>query len=121
MKNEIIKLEEELQLAMLTSDVEKLDELIADSLVFIAPNGMVVTKQMDLDTHKSGLQKMSKLSPSEQQIVIHNDLAIVTVRMEIEGTYGDNSINGNYRYLRTWGKVNNKLQVVTGSVTPINS
>lgn len=121
MEEEIIKLEEELRFAMLASDVAKLDELIADSLMFIAPNGMIVTKQMDIEAHKSGLQKMTKLSPSEQQIKVYDNCAIVTVKMEIEGTYGDTSISGNYRYIRTWSQTNGALKVVAGSVVSIIS
>lgn len=113
----IIKnLEEELRLAMLANDVNKLDELISDSLVFVLPNGVVATKQMDLESRKSGFTKMTKLSPSEQQIEICDNFAIVTVKMEIEGLYGDMKIDGNYRYIRTWTKINEKYQIISGSV-----
>lgn len=121
MRNEIIKLEEELRLAMLSSDVKKLDELIADSLLFVAPNGQIATKQMDLDAHKSGLQKMTKLIQSDQTIEIHENTAIVTVKAEIEGTFGEASINGIYRYLRVWQKINDKFQIIAGSVALILS
>lgn len=116
MKNEIIKLEEELRQAMLAGDVEKLDDLIADSLLFIAPNGIIATKHMDLGAHKSGIQKMTKLSPSEQQIETYDNLAIVTVKMQIEGTYGGINISGDYRYIRTWSKIDNRWKIIAGSV-----
>lgn len=117
--DKIIKREEELRLAMLNSDVEKLDELIDDSLVFVAPNGMVATKEMDLSTHRSGIQKMTQLVQSEQTIQIQNDFAIVTVKADITGTYADTSISGQYRYLRIWSKINDAWKVVAGSVVQI--
>lgn len=119
MNEEIIKLEEELRLAMLVSDVEKLDKLISDSLIFIAPNGTVATKQMDLDVHKSGIQKMTKLTQSEQKIQVFDNCAIVTVKMELEGTIGEANISGNYRYIRTWAKTNTSWQVIAGAVVQI--
>lgn len=119
MKEKIINLEEELRLAMLLNDVKKLDELIADSLVFVLPNGVVATKQMDLESRKSGFTKMTKLSSSEQQIEVQNDFAVVTVKMELEGFYGDMIIDGNYRYIRTWAKINDKYQIISGSVVYI--
>lgn len=116
MKEEIIKIEEELRQAMLTGDINKLDTLISDSLLFMAPNGVAATKQMDLNAHKSGIQKMTKLSPSEQQIETYDNLAIVTVKMQMEGTYGGTDISGDYRYIRTWAKINSHWQIVAGAV-----
>lgn len=116
MKEEIIKLEEELRLAMLTGNVDKLDSLISDSLIFIATQGEIVTKQMDLDVQKNKIQKMSELIPSEQQIMINDNCAIVTVKMKMIGTFSNIDISGIYRYIRTWQKINNHWQIVSGAV-----
>lgn len=115
MKEKVKNLEEELRQAMLTNDVKKLDELIADSLVFVLPNGVVATKQMDLDSRKSGFTNMTKLSPSEQQIEIQDNFAVVTVKMELAGFYGDMKIDGNYRYIRTWTRIDDKYQIISGA------
>lgn len=119
MKDEIINLEEELRLVMLAGDVDKLDELISDSLIFIAPNGDVVTKYMDLDCHRTKLQQMTKMLPSEQVINLYGDYAVVSVKMDISGSFGNESIDGNYRYIRTWAQQNGSWQVIAGSVTKI--
>jgi len=115
-REEIIKLEEELRLAMLSSDVEKLDTLIDDSLQFIAPDGNVTTKQMDLNVHKSKIQKMYELIPSEQTVQIYDSCAVVCVKMSLVGVYGPIDISGHYRYLRVWTKIGDTWKVVVGSV-----
>lgn len=120
MKEEIIKLEEELRLAMLTGNVDKLNSLISDSLIFIAPQGEIVTKQMDLDVQKNKIQKMSELIPSEQQIMVNDNCAIVTVKMKITGTFNNIDISGNYRYIRTWQNINNYWQIVSGAVIQLS-
>lgn len=119
MESVIIKLEEELRLAMLHNDVKKLDELIDDSLVFTTPNGGVVTKQMDLDAHRAKIQTMTSMSASEQIIQTYESCAVVSVKMEIEGMYNETSISGSYRYLRVWSKINDRYKVIAGSVIPI--
>lgn len=119
MKEEIIKLEEELRLAMLNADVDKLDELIADSLVFIAPQGEVITKQMDLEAQRKKLQKISEITPSEQKIELCDNIAVVTVKMQMKATFGDADISGNYRYVRTWQKSDGQWQIVAGAVVAI--
>jgi len=115
----IIELEEDLRQAMLANDFAKLDTLIDGSLVFIGPDGSVATKQMDLEAHKNKLQKMSTLSPSEQQIKDCGSFVIVTVKMSVEGTYGECDITGKYRYLRVWKNLNGSWKLVAGSVTKI--
>lgn len=119
MKNEIIKKEEELRLAMLASDVEKLDELIDDSLVFVLPDGNLATKQMDLAAHSSKIQKISELNQSEQIINVYGNSAVVNVKADLVGTYGEVPITGAYRYARVWTKLDNKLKIVAGSITMI--
>lgn len=116
MREDILQLEEELRLAMLASDVGKLNELIADSLVFTGPTGEIVSKQVDLDVHKSGVQKITQLSPLEQTIQIYDNFAVVTVKMYLVGTYGDSTITGKYRYTRVWANLDNSWKVVAGSV-----
>jgi len=118
-KSEIIKLEEELRQAMLNNNVEKLDELIDDSLVFMIPDGNVATKQMDLLAHRDKIQKISELTASEQIIKFHENFAVVTVKVKLAGIYGKIDISGKYRYLRIWKKISNNWKIVAGSVTQI--
>ncbi len=116
---DVEKFEEKLRLAMLASDVSVLDELISDSLVFTAPNGDVVNKQMDLECHKSGIQKLTELTFLERHIKIHNNFAIVAVKMKLSGTFNGGAISGIYSYTRIWSGLKDKLQVVGGHVSQI--
>lgn len=117
--DEIKRLEEELRLAMLDNNVSKLDELINDSLVFTTPDGNVATKNMDLEAHRNKTQKMSELTPSDQNIKVYDNSAVVTVRMKITGTFNGIDISGLYQYLRVWQKTNEKWSIIAGSVTKV--
>lgn len=119
MESEIIKLEEELRQAMLTNDVEVLDKLIVDSLVFTTPDGNIATKEMDLAAHKAKLQSMSELELSERTIKIYDNSAVVTVKADIKGYFGEMDISGSYRYIRVWSKINSQWQIIAGSVVKI--
>lgn len=116
MKDEIIKKEEELRLAMLAGDVQKLDELIDDNLTFISPFGCMVTKQMDLNVHRTKAQVLTSLEPTEQTIDVRNNIVIVTVKMQLTGTYNKMDVSGKYRYMRIWQKIEDKWKIVAGSV-----
>lgn len=45
---------------------------------------------------------MKELRPSEQQIRFNREVAIVSVRMLLAGTYDDSSANGYFRFTRVW-------------------
>lgn len=115
----IAQLEEQLRQAMLSSDVAALDELIADDLVFTLPTGAVGGKQMDLDAHRSGIQKLTTVNFRERQVQIYDQVAIVTVKTELVGTYAGEDITGTYRYTRVWAQPQGCWQIVAGHVSRV--
>lgn len=110
--------EEQLRRAMLESDVAVLDQLIHESLVFSSPMGALVRKDDDLENHRSGRQKLTKLVPRDLVIELFgDDLGIVTVLTEVEGTFDGQPFGGTFRYVRTWRRENGNWQVIAGAVT----
>jgi hypothetical protein len=101
-ETQIINVEERLRQAMLASDVRVLDELLAPEIIIISHLGELLGKQDDLNAHKSGLFKIIELNPSEQHIQIHREVAIVSVRMQVSGSYNNSPANGDFRYTRVW-------------------
>ena len=100
--NQIINIEERLRQAMLDSNVSVLNELLAPEIIITNHLGQLLEKQDDLAAHESGLIKINELKPSEQHIQIHGEVAIVSVRMQIMGSYDGNPSNGDFRFTRVW-------------------
>jgi hypothetical protein len=101
-ETQIIECEERIRLAMLHSDVKELDELLAPELRFTSHLGELITKQDDLEFHRSGLIKIEAVTPSEQYIEIIGNVAIVFVRLRIEGNYAGVKADGDFRFTRIW-------------------
>jgi ketosteroid isomerase-like protein len=101
-ETQIIDAEERLRQAMIASDVNVLDELLAPEIIITNHFGQLMSKEDDLAAHKSGLIKIHELNPSERQIQIHEEVAIVSVRMQIVGSYDGNPANGDFRFTRVW-------------------
>lgn len=101
-ETQIIDAEERLRRAMIASDVNVLDELLAPEIIITNHFGQLMSKEDDLAAHKSGLIKIHELTPSERQIQIHGEVAIVSVRMQIVGSYDGNPANGDFRFTRVW-------------------
>ena len=104
METQILEVEEQLRVAMLHSDVNALNELLAPELVFTNHLGHVLGKQDDLSAHQSGSLEITELTPSEQYIQLNGDIAIVSVRMHLSGSYAGTASNGDFRFTRVWAR-----------------
>lgn len=101
-ETQIIESEERLRLAMLRSDANALNELLAPELIFTNHLGQVLTKQDDLVAHQSGTLKVKVLTPSEQHIQLIGDVALVSVRAHIVGSYAGATSEADFRFTRVW-------------------
>lgn len=114
-KDQIVENENRLSKAMLESDITVLDELLHNDLLFNIPNGMTVTKNMDLDNYRSGSMIVSSVLSSDQIIKVINDTAVVAVTLVLNGKYGEQTLDGKYRYLRVWKLFDDSWKVIAGS------
>jgi ketosteroid isomerase-like protein len=99
---QIADAEERLRLAMLDSDVDALDELLAPELMFTNHLGQVLTKQDDLAAHRTGSVKIDLLAPSERRVRVIGDVAVVSVRVRLVGSYQGNASEADFRFTRVW-------------------
>ncbi len=118
---QIIEAEEQLRVAMLTSDVRILDELLAPELIFTNHLGQVLDKKDDLEAYMSGRLKVEQLNPSERQILFHEKVAVVSVLMRVSGTYDGNPANGDFRFTRVWAAsaARNSWQIIAAHSTRV--
>ncbi|MDR7342191.1 hypothetical protein J2X14_000579 [Pantoea alhagi] len=98
--------------AMIHSDTETLDALIADSLIFINHVGQNVTKTQDLAMHASGLIHIQSMTRESFQACEYRDCLVVDTCISITGTYAGQSANGRFHHLRTWAVTGEQWQVV---------
>lgn len=117
---EMTILEEKLRQAMLNGDVQALDELIADDLVFTMHTGLVINKQDDLDAHRTGIQKFTNIDLDEQQIRHYGDCAVVIVKAGLTGKFNGKPYSATYRFTRVWVKRQNRWQIAAGHVSQVS-
>jgi len=103
-KVQIVEAEDRLRTAMLSSDIAALDELLAPDLIFTNHLGQLLGKDDDLAAYRSGVLKVVSLEPSEQHVRALGDAAIVSVRMQLSGTYDGAPANGDFRFTRVWAR-----------------
>ena len=114
LKNKIIAAEDSLRLAMISSDIEALNQLLSKDLVFTNHMGQILSKSDDIAAHKQGDFKISALSLSEQIIKASGDVVIVSAHAKIVGSYQGEPSSGNFRFTRVWEIFDGKWQVIAG-------
>jgi hypothetical protein len=111
--------EARLRAAVLSADLQVLDELLADDLVFTDHGGRLLTKEIDLDAHRSGRLRVSKLEFTDRLSRQADSAVIVVVRAAIAGTFDSIAFAGDYRYTRVWSKRAGKWQIVAAHCSAI--
>jgi hypothetical protein len=119
MEKIIQDLEESLRKAQLSNDVNTLDELISNQLQFVFLDGSVASKSDDLEAHRNKLVIFHSITFTDQIIQTFENLATVTVKAEIRGTMNGQSFHDNYRYGRTWARLNDQWQIISGNVVQL--
>jgi len=111
----IVYAEKELLSAMKEGNIDMLDTLLHEDLLFNIPTGQTITKDMDLANYRSGGMKIDEITASDQEISLIDNVAIVSVLVEMKGTYIDHSLDGKYKIIRVWKLVGSQLKVIAGS------
>ncbi|WP_411280985.1 nuclear transport factor 2 family protein [Gemmatimonas sp.] len=120
MEDTIRLLEAELRDAQLNADVDALDRLIDDALLFTGPDGRLVTKADDLALHRSGAVRFSTHIPSDLQWQqVTPAVVVVTLRARLGGLFHGQSFAGDYRYTRVWAQRDHSWRVVAGHVSTV--
>jgi hypothetical protein len=119
MEKIIQDLEERIRKAQLSNDVNTLNELISNQLQFVFLDGSVASKSDDLEAHRNKLVIFHSITFTDQIIQTFENLATVTVKAEIRGTMNGQSFHDNYRYGRTWARLNDQWQIIAGNVVQL--
>jgi hypothetical protein len=111
----ILELEQQLVEGIKKGDISLLDKILHDELLFLAPNGKVISKETDLASHRAGEMIVKQLTSSIEEIKIIDDTAVVTIVYDTKGIMLGNPIEGKFRYLRIWKQFPDGMKVIGGS------
>ncbi len=117
----IEELEAELAQAMLNNDLQTLDRLLSDDLIFTGPDGNTIDKAQDLALHRSGDTVFTTYETEKLLIRIYGSIAITDVKVRLAGSFKSESFAGLYQYLRIYLNQHDRWQIIGGQVTAINT
>jgi ketosteroid isomerase-like protein len=104
-EQELIKLENGWNDAMVKHDWAFLDQIIADDYTGTDFDGNVGTKSQFLESLKSGESVITSSITDDMKVRIYGDMAVVTGRTTtVNEQYKGKDISGQYRWTDTWVK-----------------
>lgn len=114
-REDIIEAENKLFSAQIVSNVDILDQLLHDDLVAVAPTGEIITKEIDLNSHKAKTVIIEDVSTDIDDIKITGDTALSIVTMTAKGKMMGTPLEGKFRYFRVWKRFDGTLKVIGAS------
>ncbi len=112
---DVVEAENKLFSAQLTSNVDALDLLLHDDLIAVSPTGEIVTKEMDLASHRAKTMIIEDASTEIDDIKIMGDTALSIVTMTAKGKVMGTPLEGKFRYFRVWKRFDGALKVIGAS------
>jgi len=114
-RENVVEAENKLFSAQLASNVDALDQLLHDDLIAVSPTGEIVTKEMDLASHRAKTMIIEDASTEIDDIKIAGDTALSIVTMTAKGKVMGTPLEGKFRYFRVWKRFDGALKVIGAS------
>ncbi|AXF25933.1 DUF4440 domain-containing protein [Burkholderia pyrrocinia] len=108
-----------LRAAMLVNDVEALDALLDDDLVFTVPTGQVISKADDLAAHRAKLLRLDRLDVHETHACAIDDMILTTTKARLAGHFDGAAFDGTFAYTRLWRRSGAGWHVVAGHASQV--
>jgi ketosteroid isomerase-like protein len=105
-RHEIFDLEDAWRNAVLKSDINAMNALLADDYMAITASGMLQTKQESLANMRAHHVHFTTLLLSDRKVRFYGKTALVTSKAEVQGTTPEGDISGDFRYTRVYVRDN---------------
>jgi hypothetical protein len=87
--------------------------------VFTGPDGALYSNADDLEAHRTGMVRIARLEPSEERVQRFGSIAVISVRMDMAGSFRGEPFAGPFRYTRVWCARPEGWRVVAGHVSAV--
>ena len=119
MEQELIKLENDWNNALVKRDVAALSRILADDWTGMDADGAVVTKAQALASLKSGEDAFTSAVGDEWKVRVCGDAAVVLGRWTVKEQYKGKDVSGQYRSVDTWIRRDGRWQCVASAAVKI--
>jgi ketosteroid isomerase-like protein len=116
---EVLKLEQQWEDALINSDIAGLERIYDDSLIYTHSNGSVDNKSAYVDNIKSGVTKYQSMKRDDIKVNVYGNTALVTCHWQVHVLNRGNKIDTNARYIHVYVKRKDGWKMVAHQATRI--
>ena len=113
----VVDLDRQRMTAMAQKDIGKLNELIADDLVYTHSSARLDTKQSLIGAMEAGRTVYTAVVPSDVKAQEYGDTVVLTGTARISVNSGGNAMNFGVRFTDVWVNKGGKWQMATWQST----
>lgn len=116
MAKQIEQLNDEIGSALVQTDLDTLDRLLADDYLYENDLGTRLTKQQILTLFRTGSLRYDYVTSTNSRVVVDNSLTkgVLTSQAQSKGRLQGRSFNDKYTYTNTYEKRSSGWQLVSG-------
>lgn len=115
---DLITAERALQEAQRTGDVVALDALLHPLVVGAGPDGAVFSKEEDLEGHRSGALRITRLVEEELDVEEAGATGVTRLVASVEAVQGGEPVAARLRYTRLWVRDGEDWRVLAATLAP---
>ncbi|MBS1007434.1 nuclear transport factor 2 family protein [Leuconostoc suionicum] len=113
-------LENKLNTAMINHDINTLDNLLDDQVVFINHFGNILKKSDDIQSHKNKDFDIEAIEVLKNSVVLFKNTAISISNTTVHARFGNKKQTDHLIYNRVWQKnIDESIKVISATVTAI--
>ncbi|MBR8036650.1 nuclear transport factor 2 family protein [Burkholderia vietnamiensis] len=109
-----------LRAAMLSNDVDALDTLLDDDLIFTVPTGQIISKHDDLAAHRAKLLRVDTLDFVEMRVQAIGEMIVTATTVVLAGDFDGTPFSGRFAYTRLWRQAGDRWHVAAGHASQVS-
>ena len=120
MKSKVLDVHKKRVKALIDGDLETLDQIVSDDLIFTTPHGTIMTKSMVFESVRNGKMNVTRMDVYDLVVREYGNTAILTYLTNT--TYADNDVlvNGSVRSTTVYLRRNGIWKLVAAQQSLIN-
>lgn len=118
-KENLLAAFQELRGALLTNDVEKLEQLIARDYIGYDLHGNPQDVKITLEAYQPGLSNLDKYDVEDIEVRIIGDVGIITGKGYVHGTFAEFEFEHSLRFMDIYILRDGRWQFYLSQVTPL--
>jgi len=99
------------------NDADAFAALLTDDFIYTSPVGEKVPRQTYLDNLRDRVVVMTSVDPTDEEVRVHGDCAVVTATWTVDEAYRGTPFRGPARITRVWVREDDAWRALAFQVT----